>query len=603
MDLDDDTAHSAHQYVKQVSEQTVEQFIGTARIAISIKDTQRRYLFANPVLGSIIGCNSQNIIGQVAYTLMPPAMAAVIRALDQRVLDTGAPIESEVTLTHEGATRSYYFKHLPLTNDAGQIAAIGAIAVDMTEHKQAQDAIQKQQEISMILRERERLARDIDTIIGDVLSQVNKQAHLASETLLAGDTAQTRGQLADLQSVIQEAQNRVQGFALGISIDDEIDPDFAALYHERGFFAALREYVRRFSERFTLEVETSIPPHLLHEDFPTTVQIQLLHIAQESLTAARHYANARHVWLAFDLRERMLQLTITDDGQRSAPLPDIPNAARRITDQDYALRRLGERVRDIGGMLDVRTAPHEPGIVVSIPLRRQGDLPVQSLRVLLASPQAEPTRLLQTLLETHGLRVAGVAQTGSEAEEQTRALRPDIVLLDTALPPHGAPDVVRQIKAQHPDLKAVIFTDDATDDELFAAIRSGAVGYLPLNLPPENLLELLLGLQRGEVALLPEMAQKVLEAFAHTNEHPDEQAPPSAAPESLSSLLSPRQMEVLWLVAQDYTYREVGEILGFSERTIKHYMSGIIKQLQLQSRAEAVALVRQRMNQPPPESS
>jgi two-component system NarL family response regulator len=99
------------------------------------------------------------------------------------------------------------------------------------------------------------------------------------------------------------------------------------------------------------------------------------------------------------------------------------------------------------------------------------------------------------------------------------------------------------------------------------------------------------------------MAQKVLEAFAHTNEHPDEQAPPSAAPESLSSLLSPRQMEVLWLVAQDYTYREVGEILGFSERTIKHYMSGIIKQLQLQSRAEAVALVRQRMNQPPPESS
>jgi two-component system NarL family response regulator len=602
MDLDEDTAQSAQKHVKQVSEQTLQQFISTARVALSIKDTNGHYLFVNRIFSAMIGQESNHIVGQVAHTLMPPAMAAVIRALDQRVLDTGAPIESEVTLAHDGSTRSYYFKHLPLTNDAGQISAIGAIAVDMTEHKQAQDAIQKQQEISMILRERERLARDINTIIGGVLSQVDNQAHLASETLLAGDTAQARGQLADLQTVVQDAQNRVQGLALGVSIDDEIDPDFAALYHERGFFAALREYARRFSERFNLEVETSIPPHLLHEDFPTTVQIQLLHIVQEALTAARHYANARHVWLAFDLRERMLHLTITDDGQRSASLPDIPNAARRITDQDYALRRLGERVRDIGGMVDVRTAPHEPGIVVSIPLRRQGDLPVQSLRVLLASPQARPTRLLQTLLETHGLRVAGVAQTGSEAEEQTRTLRPDIILLDTALPPHGAPDVVRQIKTQHPDLKAVIFTDDATDDELFAAIRSGAVGYLPLSLPPENLLELLLGLPRGEVALLPEMAQKVLEAFAHTNEHPGENDLPSTAPESLSSLLSPRQMEVLWLVAQDYTYREVGEILGFSERTIKHYMSSIIKQLQLQSRAEAVALVRQRMNQPPPDT-
>jgi two-component system NarL family response regulator len=99
------------------------------------------------------------------------------------------------------------------------------------------------------------------------------------------------------------------------------------------------------------------------------------------------------------------------------------------------------------------------------------------------------------------------------------------------------------------------------------------------------------------------MAQKVLEAFATTDAPASETAQPSAVPDSLSSLLSPRQMEVLWLVAQDYTYREVGEILGFSERTIKHYMSGIIKQLQLQSRAEAVALVRQRMNQPHPDTA
>jgi two-component system NarL family response regulator len=551
----------------------------------------------------MIGREASSLIGQVAYTLLPPAMAAVVHALDRRVIDTGTTTESEVTVAHDGASRSYYLKHFPITDTADQVYAIGAIAIDITQHRQAQEAIQQQQHMSSVLRERERLARDIDATIGDTLRQVSKQAHTVYETLLDGNAAQAHGLLSDLRTIIHDAQHRVQSFALGISIDDEIDPDFARLYHERGLFPALREYVRRYAERFHMRIEISVPPHLLHEGFPANVQIQLLHIIQEALTAARHHANARHMWLSFDLHEQVLALTITDDGQRAAPPSATPATTRRMTDHDYALRRLGERVRDSGGTLDVCRKPPDPHIKISLPLRRQGDLRVQSVQVLIASSHPEATWHLQTTLATHGLRVLGVAHDGPTVQEQTRLLAPDIVLLDADLPPHGAPDAIRQIKAQHPATKAVVVTNAATDEELFDAIRSGALGYLPLNLPPDNLLELLLGLQQGEVALLPTMAQKVLEAFATTDAPASETAQPSAVPDSLSSLLSPRQMEVLWLVAQDYTYREVGEILGFSERTIKHYMSGIIKQLQLQSRAEAVALVRQRMNQPHPDTA
>jgi two-component system NarL family response regulator len=524
-----------------------------------------------------------------------------MRALDKRVLDTGRTSESEVTYAHEGATHTYYLKHLPLTNANGQIYAIGSVAVDITTHKQAQEAIQQQQTFRTILREREHLARTIDTTIGGILNQIHTQVQAVSESLPGDTLTPTHGILSDLRALIQDAQSRVQSLALGISSDEETDPTFATLYHQRGFFPALREYMRRSGERFHIRIETIIPPHLLHEHFPTSVQINLLSILQETLAAARHNG-ARHVWCAFALRDRMLHLTITDDGQRSTSSDATLASTRRITDQNDTLRRLHKRVRDIGGTLNVRTVPPDPAIDIQMPLRRQGDLRVQSIQVLIASHHPAAVQTLQTVLETHGLQVPSIAHNATEASERIRALRPDIVLLDADLPPHGAPEAIRQIKTHYPEMKAVVFTHTATDDELFAAIRSGAMGYVPTSLPADDLIDLLLGLQRGEIALLPPMAQKVLAAFAHTDETSSAAAASPETPDSLSSLLSPRQMEVLWLVAQDYTYREVGEILGFSERTIKHYMSGIIKQLQLQSRAEAVALVRQRMHQPPPDT-
>jgi two-component system NarL family response regulator len=297
------------------------------------------------------------------------------------------------------------------------------------------------------------------------------------------------------------------------------------------------------------------------------------------------------------LHERTLHMTLTHDGQHTTLAADAPASMRRVTDQDYAVRRMGERVREVGGTLELCEAARGPIIQVAIPLRREGDLRAPAVQFVLASHQPETIQTLRAIMNLYGLRVIGTAQGSQELSAQAHALDSDIVLLDAALPPHGATHIVRQLRVQHPDIKTVVFTNDATDEELLEVIRSGAVGYLPLSLPPSDLVALLLGLQRGEMALLPTMAKKVLETFTEHDQPATETARPQTAPDYLSSMLSPRQMEVLWLVAQDYTYREVGEILGFSERTIKHYMSHIIKQLHLQNRAEAIALVRQRMNQ------
>jgi two-component system NarL family response regulator len=544
------------------------------------------------------GRKPEQIIGQVAYTVLPAELAAMVQSLDKRVLDTGRMVESEATFTHEGTTRSYYLKHLPLINDHGQVYAVGAVAVDLTNYKQEQGAIQQQSITSMVLRERERLARDVDTTMATLLGQLGTQAQAVQSTLDTGNLAQIRGTLTDLLAMIQDAQSNLHSFAMGISTDDDIDPAFATLYHERGFFPALCEYARRYAERFPMVVEADIPPYLLHEELPSTVQIHLLHVIHELLTTAHHTIAAQHVRLAFALQDRMLNMTITDDGQHFVPSDDPTTTTRRVTDQGYVLRRTSERVREVGGTLEICQEAADLMIQISIPLRRQGDLRAHSIQILIASDKPD-AQTLQTMLTTHGLQVVGTTQSGADVVAQARALSPDIILLDVALPPGGASPIVQQIKAHHPDIAVVIVSRTATDDELFEAIRSGAAGYVPLSLPPSDLISLLLGLQRGEMAVLPAMAKKILEAFAETGQPDEPTARSQSAPDYLSSLLSPRQMEVLWLVAQDYTYREVGEILGFSERTIKHYMSSSIKQLQLQNRAEAIALVRQRMNKPP----
>jgi two-component system NarL family response regulator len=601
MNSDYDVASPACGSVQQVDEQTLQQFISSARVALSIKDTNGCYQFVNKALHEIIGRKPEHIIGQSAYEVLPPPLAAVVRALDKRVLDTGRPTESEATITYGGATHSYYLRHVPLINSHGQVYAVGAAAVDITEHKQAQDAIQQQQELSTVLRERDRLARDIDATIGTMLGRLEKQSYAVQEALAKGAIDQAHGLLADLLAMIKDGQHTAHSFSLGISTDDDIDPGFAELYHDRGFFPAMQEYLRRYAEHAGIDIVVDIPPYLLHEGFPSMVQIHLLHIIHEALNAARQYRSAQTVRLNFALHDRTLRMTIANDWQHAPPV-EPTDTARRMSDQNYTVRRMSERVREVGGTVEIRSTDPEPVIQVYVPLRRQGDLYTQSIKVMVASHQPALVRALQTTLTTYGLHVVGTAHSTPQFYEQVRLLNPDIALIDATLPPSGASGITLQMKTHHPATRVIVVSETSADDELFEVIRSGAAGYLPLDLPPGDLISLLLGLQRGEMALPSTMVKKVLETLADTSQATTESPKPQTAPDYLSSLLSPRQMEVLWLVAQDYTYREVGEILGFSERTIKHYMSGIIKQLQLQSRAEAIALVRQRMNHLPPDA-
>src|SRR6202165_6218574 len=138
------------------------------------------------------------------------------------------------------------------------------------------------------------------------------------------------------------------------------------------------------------------------------------------------------------------------------------------------------------------------------------------MRVLIADDHALFRDGLRSLLEARGVDVVGEAQNGRDAVDRTRRLSPDIVLMDLDMAELDGLAATRLISAEQPDVKVVILTASEEDADLFEAIKSGAQGYLFKNLGSDELFRLLEGVARGDPALTPALARKLLVEFAHS---------------------------------------------------------------------------------------
>ncbi len=195
---------------------------------------------------------------------------------------------------------------------------------------------------------------------------------------------------------------------------------------------------------------------------------------------------------------------------------------------------------------------------------------------------------LKNLLTLRGIEVVGTARDGMEALEKARSLRPEIILMDIQMPNLDGLAATRLIKAELPDVKIVMLTMSAEDADLFEAIKCGACGYLLKTQDVEEFFPLFLGLARGEVPLSTGLASRVLEEFARQAMETKSTQPVEAKTEALSS----RQVQVLTLVAQGLTYKEVGAKLCLAERTIKYHIGEIIERLHLENRSQAIQYAR-----------
>ena len=189
-----------------------------------------------------------------------------------------------------------------------------------------------------------------------------------------------------------------------------------------------------------------------------------------------------------------------------------------------------------------------------------------------------------------GVEVVGTARDGLEALDKARALHPEVILMDIQMPRLDGLAALRLIKAELPDIKIVMLTMSDVDDDLFEAIKSGACGYLLKTQDTDDFYALLEGLARGEAVLSRGLATRLLREYgrlANTDRAEDQ------VPCGQSENLTARQIEVLALVAQGLTYKEVGAKLCLSERTVKYHMGEIIQRLHLESRAQVILRARQ----------
>lgn len=222
-------------------------------------------------------------------------------------------------------------------------------------------------------------------------------------------------------------------------------------------------------------------------------------------------------------------------------------------------------------------------------------LPVgRTMRVLIADDHPVFRDGLRAMLELRGIEVVGEVRNGREAVERARRLRPDVLLMDLDMPELNGLAATRLVSAELPEVKVVILTGSDDETDLFEAIKCGAQGYLMKNLAADQVFELLDGLERGEPALTPGLARKLLNEFARPSSGSRRATEPDA--------LTEREREVLELLVQGITStRELAERLVVTDNTIKYHLRNMLDKLHLQNRAQVVAYaVRQGIVSPSP---
>ena len=207
------------------------------------------------------------------------------------------------------------------------------------------------------------------------------------------------------------------------------------------------------------------------------------------------------------------------------------------------------------------------------------------MRLVIADDHALFRDGLRSLLEAHGFDVVAEARDGREAVLATRTHRPDVVLMDISMPGMNGLDATRLISAELPEIRVVMLTASDSDQDLFEAIRSGASGYLSKDLEAAQFVALLNGVARGEPAISPEVARKMLGELAR---------PVSPVPAAGDFGLTDREQEVLAMLVSGVTSnRDLADRLFVSENTIKFHLRNILDKLHLSSRAQVIAFAMQ----------
>jgi len=203
-------------------------------------------------------------------------------------------------------------------------------------------------------------------------------------------------------------------------------------------------------------------------------------------------------------------------------------------------------------------------------------------RILIVDDHPLTREALSSLLRAHGFDVVGVAEDGEKAIVEVARLQPDLVLLDLSMPGMDGLTALPRLREAAPDTEVVVLTASGTEENLLAAIRAGAAGYLLKTEPPERIAAFLDGVVNGEAALSGSIARRLLEEVRHGNGRG------GGVPDAIAAALSARELEVLLLLDEHLGTDEIAKRLFISEHTVRSHVKSLLRKLGVSSRREAL---------------
>lgn len=223
--------------------------------------------------------------------------------------------------------------------------------------------------------------------------------------------------------------------------------------------------------------------------------------------------------------------------------------------------------------------------IVVVKESKKGGLPLELIKVLVVESQPLYRKgLLQVLAEEPWISVLEEVEEGREATQKVKELKPDIVILNTALSKTGALEAIGQILRQDPQTGVIMLTTGERPEELLAAVRWGVRGFLLTDSTSDRLLEAVKEVYQGRAFLSPSLCVHLLEHLKIRLQKERKDNGPQA------KVLTPRERGVLCLVAKGLTTREIASTLSISERTAKNHIGNVLRKLEVKNRTEATAL-------------
>ena len=202
-------------------------------------------------------------------------------------------------------------------------------------------------------------------------------------------------------------------------------------------------------------------------------------------------------------------------------------------------------------------------------------------RILLVDDHPLTREALGALLAQHGFDVVGEAGDGHEALELAEELQPELILLDLSMPELDGLSALPRLREISPDAEVVVLTASGTEENLLAAIRGGAAGYLLKSEPPGRIVEFLRGVAHGEAALSGSVARRLLDQVRVGRRG-------GAVPDHVAKRLSAREVEVLLLLDEHLSTDDIAKRLYISEHTVRSHVKSMLRKLGVSSRRDAL---------------